>query len=69
MTMHRCIAFGNNFLLNFSLSLIFIIPGLILQGQLFSAIDFVIRHENCLFDVVLLSTVRNCVLILFVFVL
>ncbi|KMZ70613.1 UDP-galactose/UDP-glucose transporter 5B [Zostera marina] len=40
-------------------SCFFSLTGLILQGQLFSAIDFVIRHENCLFDVVLLSTVAT----------
>ncbi|KAM7278888.1 hypothetical protein ACFE04_006022 [Oxalis oulophora] len=33
--------------------------GLILQGQLLPAIDFVSRHNDCLFDVALLSTVAT----------
>lgn len=33
--------------------------GLILQGNLLPAIDFVYRHNDCFFDVVLLSTVSD----------
>lgn len=31
--------------------------GLLLQGNLLMAVDFVYRHKDCLFDVALLSTV------------
>lgn len=33
--------------------------GLILQGHLLPAIDFVYRHNDCFFDVALLSTVSK----------
>jgi hypothetical protein len=33
--------------------------GLILQGHLLPAIDFVFRHNDCFFDIALLSTVSN----------
>lgn len=33
--------------------------GLILQGHLLPAIDFVYRHNDCFFDVALLSTVSE----------
>lgn len=33
--------------------------GLVLQGQLLSAVEFVLRHRDCLFDVALLSTVSE----------
>ncbi|XP_057534573.1 UDP-galactose/UDP-glucose transporter 5-like [Amaranthus tricolor] len=33
--------------------------GLILQGQLLAAVDFIYRHHDCLYDIVLLSTVAT----------
>ena len=33
--------------------------GLVLQGHLLPAIDFVFRHNDCFFDIALLSTVSN----------
>lgn len=39
--------------------LLFSLIGLILQGNLLMAIDFVSRHRDCFFDIVLLSTVSN----------
>uniref|UniRef100_A0A1D1Z1M1 UDP-galactose/UDP-glucose transporter 5 n=1 Tax=Anthurium amnicola TaxID=1678845 RepID=A0A1D1Z1M1_9ARAE len=35
------------------------LSGLVLQGHLLSAIDFIIRHQDCFFDVALLSTVAT----------
>ncbi|KAL5581085.1 hypothetical protein UlMin_013527 [Ulmus minor] len=40
-------------------SCIISLSGLILQGQLILAIDFLYRHNDCFFDVVLLSTVAT----------
>lgn len=40
--------------------------GLLLQGQLLVAIDFVFRHQDCLFDIMILSSVSKayCVILL-----
>ncbi|KAL2899117.1 UDP-galactose/UDP-glucose transporter 5B [Bienertia sinuspersici] len=35
------------------------LTGLVLQGQLFSAVDFIHRHHDCLYDIALLSTVAT----------
>ncbi|XP_074303553.1 UDP-galactose/UDP-glucose transporter 5B-like [Silene latifolia] len=35
------------------------LSGLILQGQLLTAVDFVYRHKDCLYDIALLSTVAT----------
>uniref|UniRef100_A0A7N0UM74 UDP-galactose transporter n=2 Tax=Kalanchoe fedtschenkoi TaxID=63787 RepID=A0A7N0UM74_KALFE len=40
-------------------SCILSLTGLILQGNLILAIDFVVRHNDCLFDIALLSTVAT----------
>ncbi|KAL9662228.1 hypothetical protein QQ045_027060 [Rhodiola kirilowii] len=40
-------------------SCILSLTGLILQGNLLLAIDFVVRHNDCLFDIVFLSTVAT----------
>ncbi|CAA6669359.1 unnamed protein product [Spirodela intermedia] len=40
-------------------SCILSLTGLVLQGQLLSAVEFVLRHRDCLFDVALLSTVAT----------
>lgn len=42
-----------------SCSCIISLTGLILQGHLLPAIDFVYRHHDCFFDIVLLSTVAT----------
>ncbi|XP_021300522.1 UDP-galactose/UDP-glucose transporter 5B-like, partial [Herrania umbratica] len=38
------------------------LTGLILQGHLLPAIDFVYRHNDCFFDIALLSTVSDILL-------
>lgn len=40
-------------------SCILSLTGLLLQGNLLMAVDFVYRHKDCLFDVALLSTVAT----------
>ncbi|KMT05325.1 hypothetical protein BVRB_7g174600 [Beta vulgaris subsp. vulgaris] len=35
------------------------LTGLVLQGQLLSAVDFIYRHSDCLYDIALLSTVAT----------
>ncbi|CAM8985764.1 unnamed protein product [Rhodiola kirilowii] len=38
------------------------VTGLILQGNLLLAIDFVVRHNDCLFDIAFLSTLVSILL-------
>lgn len=40
-------------------SCIFSLTGLIVQGQLMPAVDFILRHQDCFYDVAILSTVAT----------
>ena len=50
-----CLCYIDCLLINWA----FCLAGLVLQGHLLAAVDFIYRHHDCLYNIVLLSTVRS----------